>query len=513
MQPANLDALIPREDFEVKEEVAQSQSIQAIQIRDLERESFLYYELRKPDFQRETSEWDPKRISDFIQSFLNGDLIPAIILWNSGKYIFTIDGAHRLSALIVWVLDDYGDGITSQTFFGSGIPEEQREVAQSTRNLVKELVGTYTDHKYAIQNQTKVPKELLERAKKLASLAIQVQWVNGDVNKAEDSFFKINQQAVPVHKTELRLLKSRSKASAVAARAIMRSGTGHKYWSRFPEENQQKIEEIAKEIHNIIFTPKLEKPIKTLDLPVAGPGYSSETLTLILDLVNLINDIKSEDALKTDSTGEETIKFLINTRKIMQRISGNHPSSLGLHPVVYFYSQQGRYQSTSLLAVVQLMKDFQRKKYFDTFIRGRRESEDFILKYKNFVQQINNRTRIGMKGYKPIKELYQFIIEATEKGFNEENIIKSLKADRRFSYLKTDYIHVFEAKKEFSRETKSEAFLKEALKNPIRCKICGGLIHRNSITIDHIDRKEDGGLGIIDNAQIAHPYCNTTYKN
>lgn len=76
MQPANLDALIPREDFEIKEVIAQSQSIQAIQIRDLERDSFLYYQLRKPDFQRETSEWDPKRISDFIQSFLSGDLIP-----------------------------------------------------------------------------------------------------------------------------------------------------------------------------------------------------------------------------------------------------------------------------------------------------------------------------------------------------------------------------------------------------------------------------------------------------
>jgi len=479
MQPANLDALIPREDFEVKAEIAQSQSIQAIQIRDLERDSFLYYQLRKPDFQRETSEWDPRRISDFIQSFLSGDLIPAIILWNSGPYIFTIDGAHRLSALIAWVLDDYGDGIVSQAFFGSGIPDEQREVAQTTRNLVKKLVGTYTDHKYAIQNQTRVPKDILERAKKLASLAIQVQWVNGDVKKAEASFFKINQQAVPVHKTELRLLKSRSKASALSARAIMRSGTGHKYWSRFEEDNQQKIEEIAKEIHNIIFTPKLETPIKTLDLPVAGPGYSSETLTLILDLVNLINDIKSEDKLDTDSTGEETIEFLMNTRKIVRIISGNHASSLGLHPAVYFYSPQGRYQSTSLLAVVQLVKDFQKRKYFSIFIKNRREFEDFILKYKDFIQQINNKHRIGMRGYMPIKELYQFIIEELERGGNEDDILKSIKTDRRFSYLKTDNIYTPEtAKKEFSRETKSEAFLREALKSPIRCKICGGLIHR-----------------------------------
>jgi hypothetical protein len=96
--------------------ITQSQSVQAIGIKDLEQESFFYPVLRKPDFQRETSEWDPKRVSDLISSFLSGDLIPAIILWNSGKYIFVIDGAHRLSALIAWVLDDYGDGIVSRTF-------------------------------------------------------------------------------------------------------------------------------------------------------------------------------------------------------------------------------------------------------------------------------------------------------------------------------------------------------------------------------------------------------------
>ena len=140
--------------------------------------------------------------------------------------------------------------------------------------------------------------------------------------------------------------------------------------------------------------------------------------------------------------------------------------------------------------------------------------EDFILKYKDFIQQINNKHRIGMRGYMPIKELYQFIIEKLARGCDEDEILKSLKTDRRFSYLKADNIYNNETeKKEFSREIKSEAFLREALKSPIRCKICGGLIHKNSITIDHKDRKEDGGLGNIDNAQLAHPYCNSTVKN
>ena len=97
---------------------------------------------------------------------------------------------------------------------------------------------------------------------------------------------------------------------------------------------------------------------------------------------------------------------------------------------------------------------------------------------------------------------------------NDAELIKALKTDRRFSFLKTDNIHTPETeRKEFSRETKSEAFMREALRNPIRCKICGGLVHINSISIDHINRIEDGGLGVIDNAQITHPYCNTTDKN
>jgi len=40
-----------------------------------------------------------------------------------------------------------------------------------------------------------------------------------------------------------------------------------------------------------------------------------------------------------------------------------------------------------------------------------------------------------------------------------------------------------------------------------------GLIDSKCIIIDHKQRKEDGGLGEVDNGQIAHPYCNSTYKN
>ncbi len=40
---------------------------------------------------------------------------------------------------------------------------------------------------------------------------------------------KIYQQATLIDKTELKLLESRRKPNSIAARAIIRSGTGHKY--------------------------------------------------------------------------------------------------------------------------------------------------------------------------------------------------------------------------------------------------------------------------------------------
>lgn len=54
-----------------------------------------------------------------IESFVNDELVPAIILWrNQGGYIFVIDGAHRLSSLGAWINDDYGDGPISISFMG-----------------------------------------------------------------------------------------------------------------------------------------------------------------------------------------------------------------------------------------------------------------------------------------------------------------------------------------------------------------------------------------------------------
>ncbi|HLL16738.1 MAG TPA: HNH endonuclease signature motif containing protein [Pyrinomonadaceae bacterium] len=510
----NLDALIPRADFDTMENTSQSEPPRTMQIRDLEGGSFFYDVLRKPDFQRETASWSSRKIKDFVKTFVNGDLIPALILWRSQGGTFAIDGAHRLSALIAWVNDDYGDGELSRQFFTHVIAPEQAKVAERTRRLINKEIGSYKDHQFAIKFPEKSKPDVLARAKMLGQVSVTLQWVTGDSKKAEASFFKINQEAVPIDRTELKLLKSRNKPNALAARAIIRAGTGHKYWSKFAEEKKQLIESLAKEIHENLFTPILSIPIKTLDLPVAGQSYSSQTLPLVFELVNLANESDSQTKPSVDdSSGDDTIKYLKTVRRISYRMSGTHPSSLGLHPIVYFYSTEGRFQPTSFLAVIGLLKDFEREDLYATFTKHRKVFEEFLLKYKSFANQVTTKWGSGSKGSDHLKTLYRLILDKIVAGKSEAKVLELLQGHDVFRFL-TPLTSLKEpVGADFTTETKSQAFLRDAVETPVRCGICGARLHTKSITIDHVTRKADGGQGELENAQTAHPYCNTTYKH
>jgi hypothetical protein len=111
----NLDALIQRADLAAPGEAAED--ITSLPVMALEAKGLLYPALRKPDFQRETANWTPEQVADLISTFARRDLIPAVILWRAGQGVFVIDGAHRLSALIAWVHDDYGTGTFPDVFF------------------------------------------------------------------------------------------------------------------------------------------------------------------------------------------------------------------------------------------------------------------------------------------------------------------------------------------------------------------------------------------------------------
>jgi len=116
---------------------------------------------------------------------------------------------------------------------------------------------------------------------------------------------------------------------------------------------------------------------------------------------------------------------------------------------------------------------------------------------------------------KHLQLLYQMVLDGLVECRTEAEILQALFSERKFtSFLKLDpFFEKVEYGRDFDSEAKSTAFLREALKNALRCQICQGFIHTKSISIDHLERKEDGGFGSPNNAQLTHPYCNTTYKN
>lgn len=507
----NLDALIPREDFEAVTDKDDAPVSQTIGVRSLKRKDFFYLALRKPDFQRETSEWDPDRVVGLIRTFIEGDLIPSVILWKNKEYLFVIDGSHRLSALIAWVHDDYGDGVLSQTFFNHSIPVEQLKCAMRTREVVLREIGSYEDHQKAAENPEGYGPDIVKRARALGSRALNLQWVRGNAAKAEDSFTRINQKAAMITPQELELIQGRRKPTTISARAIIRKGTGHQYWSAFGDEQQATIRQIAAELHSLLFEPILSYPIKSLDLPAGGSVYSGQALRMIYDFINLsIGAASVED----DTDGVRTIDCLRRCRRVAQLMLSNKPHSIGLHPAVYFYSWTGKQQPILFLTMASMLVSLERDKKLDFFIKHRAMLEKFILTNRTLMNQVIRKYGTKKSGEKNLKNFYDAVLGMLERGESPEKIPENLVKIPEYSYLQpSENPYDSQVPTRYTTQVKSGLILREMLASAPRCPICKGIIPIQAISIDHIERKSDGGLSIVKNAQITHPYCNTGIKS
>lgn len=502
----NLDAMIVREDFHVDSGYAVSNRFKQLKASDLKVDSAMRCMLRKPDFQRETRDWNVTQITNFITSILERHFIPSIILWqNAFGAIFVIDGAHRLSAFMAWINDDYGDGEISTNFYDRRISDEQISLANKARTQIEKKIGKYSMYQDALRNPQKYSEEIRKRAMGLESFAFDIQWIEGDVSVAEKSFFNINQKAVPINTTELKILEARNKPLGIAARAIAYSGSGYKYWKNFDLDIQQDIESTAKDINDLLFLPKTKRPITTLDVAVAGKNQMD--LQLICDLLIYSNDQMPD---KEDKDGKQTLAVLKNTKKILQMINSKEPGSLGLHPIIYFYSKKGNFKPANFYATVLFVKELKEKKQFDKFTSVRANFEEFIYKNDYVIDQINRNLRSTKKSAAPIKELFVLIMNSLANNVNESDILQAIKK----KYTKINLVKDEEdIGPSFSANRKSETYISTALQSVVRCGICGGVVHVNSTSIDHIIRKREGGAGSVENGQVTHPYCNTGYKN
>jgi hypothetical protein len=531
IQAVNLDAMIQREDFEESSaSISARTPIREIRVSDLEESQSVFRTLRKPDFQRVTANWSADKIADFVQSFLNEEFVPALIMWESkatGK-LFVIDGAHRLSALIGWVNNDYGNGKLSKAFFGEdGISTTQERYAKTTTDLI-EKIGTYADLKYYSQNPEKAPNEKIRvLARKLFTSKLDLQWTGGDAKTAENSFFKINVSATIIDDTELSVLKARHKPNAIATRALIHAGRGHKFWMGFPSAAQTEIERLASDVHQTLFKPILEDPIKTVELPVAGHSYSPSSFQMLLDLVNMTNNItpamwiesankrkKSSDILVDDPDGTSTINFLKQVRRAAWLISGNQEGSLGLHPVVYFYGATGKFHPPALLSAIKFFTGLKDEGDLLDFTTHRYAFEEFLATHRRFINNLSHSKGSRTRPVEAFMTLYKTVLKGVKDRIVATEIEALLRVDPKLKGLEFEEAdNDRKYRRRFDKDIRSASYLDQAINSPLRCAICKARMHSKSMNSDHIVRLEDGGVGNPENHQWTHFFCNGTVKN
>jgi hypothetical protein len=511
----NLDAMIARADFALLKDSDDSnyETFDKITIQHFTSEGLTGKILRKPDFQRETNHWTPEQVVSLLECFVSGDLIPSVILWKSPTYLFVIDGGHRLSVLKAWVEDDYGDELTSLKYFGDAITDNQKKAAKKTRELVNNKIGSYQQFKKKVE-----AGEIDAKISSILSRALPVQWVKGDADKAEASFFKINTQGTPLDEIEQSLLENRKRPIPISARAIIRAGRGHKYWSKFSQENTSKIEGLAKELHLTLFEPEIKTPIKNLDLPLGGSKGLRSALQIIIEYLSIAcltqaNKFPSIKSHNDDVNGEKTIEVLKQAKKITNRITGNDKGSLGLHPAIYYYGPSGIHSSPLFLGTARFISEKLANNdsdFFKKFSHAREKIEDNLIVHKELIatilQKLGSTRRI---------EIYSKLINSIYNAASKNEVINESKIVDWAGLTGKVVVGSEKTKSSsFSDGAKSKIFIRDTLKHSLKCPLCNGYIDTNkSASYDHVIRKEDGGLGDADNGQITHPYCNQSLKN
>lgn len=515
-QRVTLDAMIPREDFALKEgEEFVLDLFPGLPIANLASGSPILRLLRKPDFQRETNHWSPEQVATFVASFLDNEVIPSLILWKSPNFIFVIDGGHRLSALRAWMEDDYGDRANSLAFYNGEISAEQKRIAARTRKVIEATVGRFSTLRELVgnKNASEVPKR---RANMLVTRALSVQWIQGSAAVAETSFFKINSQGTALDETETMLIKNRRKPIAISARAVLRAGAGHKYWSAFPDAARAEVERLASEFYRLIFQPEVEEPLKTLEVSLGGSVSPVNALALLIEFLAIAGSPSPRPKVIAeygeDADGAETIKVLKNAIEIVKYITGNAPCSLGLHPAVYFYNERGKYSRFLFLGMSLLLTERVRNNdrgFFKKFTLHREAVEQFLIANKSLIgillQNMGKASRVPK-----MRDLFAYLVAEFSDGrdVTPEGMILHLGLRGRI----IDVVNI-QTKPEFSDDTKSMIFVRQALASALVCPICRGKLDpKKSVSYDHVQRVRDGGVGDVENGALVHPFCNSGMK-
>jgi len=137
-------------------------------------------------------------------------------MWSSPEngLDYVLDGGHRISVVLAWLNDDWGDKLPSEAYSDETQENLIKHAAREVQNLVKVRVGSIADYQAADEEfsraimEDKAPKRVLtarifsrglfyQRLRR-GEVGFHILWVPGNYEKAEISFLRINKGGRPL---------------------------------------------------------------------------------------------------------------------------------------------------------------------------------------------------------------------------------------------------------------------------------------------------------------------------
>ncbi len=531
-----------------------------IQIRDLFGPRPKARRLRKPDFQRATSAWTAKDCADLLEDVLKEQVVPSVIMWLSPDNLqYVLDGGHRISVLLAWIKDDWGDRLSSEDYQDPVLEENSKLAAKQVREeLKKREIGKFQEYLDAEETYSniEIAKRIPEPEMDVASLhyaklvrrwdavkiGFPIQWVKGDYQKAEESFLKINKSGRRLSDWETKLVENRTSSFARTVMSIAEiSNASHCWTDNAPEIGndatlKQKISDIltgVRTLHELLFEPPHRKPIKdeiqplmatSLTKPETKPFYLAELLTITEGKKGQKPEweslIKRDKNARVSIIIENGLLLTQHALAVINNIYGSSPRSLALMPLVYFYNQQGTYVRSLLYGMLYWLnhgsetRDIQNRKLL--FTAHRAAFEKVLIDNKStIIQRIARRIGSGPEVTYPtarylnalLELLIQFndSIESNEFQETHRTLIETLgkKTDEENEAEKIS------ASRTFRGLQKDEVQVSAFVGMFPKCGICEGRFHPSlDNQIDHIQEHGKDGKTVVSNARITHPFCN-----
>ena len=543
-------------------------------VRDLYGEKSKARLLRKPDFQRATWAWTPNDCADLLDSVLQEQVVPSVIMWLSpDSDWYVLDGGHRISVLLAWIKDDWGDRVSSAEYNDPTLERNSKEAAQHVREMLAERkIGSFEEYVIAGQRYTQLREQQRNPESELDSTSLEyakltrrwdsvnigfpILWVKGGYDKAEESFLKINKSGRQLSPWETKLVESRSSSFARTVMSIAQVRNAEHCWPTRDSEVEndeilkQRVALILKkanEIHNLLFIPAYKLPIDDPRQPLMvtpntrpemKPAYLAELLTITEGKKG--QKAETEALIKRDMSDRVShivtngLRLADDAMDVLSNIYGPSPRSISLMPLVYFYNKQGTHVRSLLYGMIYWLnhgtenRDILNRKLLFSAHRG--AFEEILLKNKDIIikriaRKIGSGPEVTLQTARYFHGLLELLIEHNDDiesvNFKEghKHLVATLGKGKSAPAADEQEIALDEPEREspsptFRGTQRIEIQVQNFVEKFNICEICNGRYYPGLFTqVDHKHPRAKGGKTVVSNARETHPFCNNNRES